>query len=298
MSAKQDRALPRTPQDLERRYKLSNTNKPFASSSGNYATLNDIYEKEAELRDEFNQKLDGYAADVEVIANDVYSHFEFLDGGTKVTGGFVATVLPVYTDLDSVTVPNKYIGGNVSDYEYINCPVSYGTFSLSVEACGEDGQLIQRLTSGSKDTSKTFERIFASSWGAWVCVTDFELINMPVKLLWSGSYIMNASQSVELIEPISAQKNGIVLVFADNSNITSDYASHTFFIHKLQLDITEERKHRFLLSSGMFDFVAAKTLFIYDSDIFGYADNEANGTGASGISYTNNAFVLQYVLGF
>ena len=38
------------------------------------------------------------------------------------------------------------------------------------------------------------------------------------KVLWSGCYLLQAGQTVELSEAISSQPNGVVLLFVDFSN--------------------------------------------------------------------------------
>ena len=137
------------------------------------------------------------------------------------------------------------------------------------------------------------------SWGDWVCVTDFVEIGKTAKLLWDeGVYYMTASQTVNLSEAISTQKNGIVLVFSEYANgAASDTAIHSFFVHKKQVELLPGKEYTFTLATSKLEYVATKRVFIEDTKILGHADNNTTGTGASGIKYTNNRFVLRYVIG-
>jgi hypothetical protein len=52
------------------------------------------------------------------------------------------------------------------------------------------------------------------------------------------------------------------------------------------------------LSTSNLAFFATKYLYIHDDKVVGHANNNATGTGACGITYTNNRFVLRYIIGF
>lgn len=241
------------------------------------------------------------AADLQGVINDVNDHFDFNEGGMTIKGAINPMLIPARADLDSLLIPNKYIGGTITEYNYLNAPITSGTFSLEVEACGDQGQLKQRLTYSQKAKSKTYERFYySSSWGEWVCVTDFALLDTSGKLLWNdGVYYMTATQTVNLPEAISAQKNGILLVFSEYANgAASDTAIHSFFVHKKEVELLPGKGYTFTLATSKLDYVATKNVFIYDTKIEGHADNNASGTGSSGVKYTNNRFALRYVLGF
>ena len=49
--------------------------------------------------------------------------------------------------------------------------------------------------------------------------------------------------------------------------------------------------------NGTFSAMASKYLYINDTSIVGNDNNNKTGTGASGIVYANNGFVLRYVIG-
>ena len=219
-----------------------------------------------------------------------------LDVGLKIrmAGGILPPILPPETDLNTVLTPNTYVGGNLSHYNYANCPLESGTFTLEVVGAGETDQIKQRVQSCGKVGSRTFERYYyTGSWGNWVCVSDY-----AGTLLWEGAYYMQASQTVTLPEAVSKQKNGIVLVFTEYINgAVANSAFHTFFIPKLQVATNPGKGYTFFLTTGKFGFMATKYLYIDDTSITGHADNNTTGTGGSGITYTNNRFVLRHVIG-
>lgn len=119
------------------------------------------------------------------------------------------------------------------------------------------------------------------------------------KILWEGGMYMTAGHTANLKEPVSAQANGIVLVFCRYSSSTvQDYNFNVFFIPKYQVDKHDGCGHTFIMTTdGIFDLITAKYLYINDGSIVGHANNNANGTGTTAIKYDNRGFVLRYVLG-
>lgn len=213
---------------------------------------------------------------------------------TRHLGGILHPVLEPETDLNDVKTPNTYVGANLSTHRYLNCPFDTGTFTLEVVGCGEEGQVKQRLTSCSKTAARTFERFFyQSAWGDWFCVSDY-----AGTLLWSGAYYMTASHTAPLSEAVSKQQHGIVLVFsAFADGVVQDYNFHSFFVHKNLIAQKNGKGHCFFLAASKFTNMATKYLYINDVQITGNNDNNLTGTLASGITYSNNAYVLRYVVG-
>ena len=110
---------------------------------------------------------------------------------------------------------------------------------------------------------------------------------------------MSAGHTVTLSKKVSEQVNGIVLVF---SRYTEDepknYHFNSFFVPRDLVSAQLGNGHSFIMTTGNnFDLIAMKYLYIHDDKIVGNENNITTGTGASGITYTNNAFVLRYVLG-
>lgn len=120
------------------------------------------------------------------------------------------------------------------------------------------------------------------------------------KILWgddltSGMY-MTAGHTAELLEPVSEQRHGIVLVFsAYNGANDTNYSWQCFFVPKI-LVTKSTSGHTFTLGRGKFTYTGTKYLYISDTAITGHADNNLTGT-SNGITYANNKFVLRYVIG-
>lgn len=91
-----------------------------------------------------------------------------IGGETLLRGGIRPLVLEPNTDLNDVQTPNTYIGANIASNFYANCPLKTGTFTLTVEAAGEEGQRKQILTRCSKTEPERYIRFFyQNEWGAW-----------------------------------------------------------------------------------------------------------------------------------
>lgn len=130
-------------------------------------------------------------------------------------GGILPPVLEPETNLDDIRTPNTYIGEDISDYNYVNCPVTNGTFTLIVESCGEDGQVRQTYISCSKYAPKRYVRFFyQGTWGDW---------------FWAGTeeYVLyeNSEGSAEAITLASTAGNYryIEIYFTDNNGKTGGY---------------------------------------------------------------------------
>ena len=86
----------------------------------------------------------------------------------KLGGGLVPIFLEAETDLNDVKTPNFYTGENITQYNYTNCPLTLGTFYLEVVSMGENGQVRQTISSCSKYSSLTYERVYyEGTWGEW-----------------------------------------------------------------------------------------------------------------------------------
>lgn len=120
----------------------------------------------------------------------------------------------------------------------------------------------------------------------------------PPKILWSGTWYMTAGHIAELKEKISDQVNGIVIVFsrigdgvAQNDNFSS------FFVPKYVVAQHSGLGMNFFMSHSSFEYCGAKYLYFTDTQIKGHANNNLTGTGATGIKFENNRFIMRYVIG-
>jgi hypothetical protein len=214
---------------------------------------------------------------------------------TRFMGGILHPVLEPNTDLNDVRTPNTYVGENITTYKYLNCPLTSGTFTLEVVGMGDDGQVKQRLTYCSKTAARAWERIYYSSaWGKWVCVSDFD-----GQLLWEGGSHMHDNETINLAEPVSQQRTGIVLVFSRYSGGTvQDFHFSYHFVPKMAVSMHSGCGSVFYMGAVNGDYLAAKYLYIHDNTITGNAYNDDVISDASnGITYTNNATALRYVIG-
>lgn len=207
--------------------------------------------------------------------------------------GFRNVLLQANTDLNDVMSPNTYYGENTSTYNYGNCPITNGTFTLTVAAGGDNGQRVQTLVSVRKTDFVVWKRFYyTNEWGDW-----YQEYSAAGILLAHPNYYMNADQVVNLSQKISTLPHGIVLVFslydAENKEaMNQEFYSH--FIHKYLITNHSGKGHNINLC-GMFGN-AVKYLYIHDEQIVGHEKNNQDLT-IGGISYTNNRFVLRYVIG-
>lgn len=212
----------------------------------------------------------------------------------KFREGFEQVVLANGTDLDTVFTPNTYTGNNANTASYTNLPFTTGTFTLTVESAGPSGQTKQTVTLCDKSKARAWERYYYSSaWGDWKCVYDFQGI-----VLWSGGYYMTSGHTITLSENVSAQRSGISLVFSEYvDGEAKNQTFVSFFVSKKLVASHAGCGHCFTMTNSNLAYFATKYLYIHDTTITGHDNNGLTGTAASGITYTNNRFVLRYVIG-
>lgn len=120
------------------------------------------------------------------------------------------------------------------------------------------------------------------------------------KILWGGDLTsgmyMTAGHTATLLEAISAQRTGIVLVFSEyNGADDTNYNWQCFFVPKSLVALSTSG-HTFTLSRGKYSYTGTKYLYIYDTYIKGHNDNNLSGTN-NGVTFNNAKFVLRYVIG-
>lgn len=119
-------------------------------------------------------------------------------------------------------------------------------------------------------------------------------------VLWGPDYYyMTSDNTINLSQKISEQKNGIVLVWqAYDNDEPKPWHFNFCFVPKWQALTNSSRGVSMWLTNDVGSQVASKYVYIYDDKIVG---NDNNSTGAtkesSGITTTNNHWVLTYVLG-
>lgn len=128
-----------------------------------------------------------------------------------------------------------------------------------------------------------------------------EVLERGPVLLYSGDAHLAGGEFITLSQPVSQQKNGIVLVFCLYAGAGEEnYAWQSFFVPKDAVTLSAEWNtsgHTFMLSTGGFDLVGTKYLYINDETIYGHETNMSYGDSNSGIFYSNGAFCLSMVYG-
>lgn len=123
------------------------------------------------------------------------------------------------------------------------------------------------------------------------------------KVLWQGGAYMQKDQVINLNEAVSKQPNGIVLVFSRYSPDTTTVNDHNFSYHFVPKTMINNylgngtSGSTFAMTTSAQEYFASKYLYFTDTTIKGHENNIASGTGANGIKYSNEYFVLRYVIG-
>lgn len=157
---------------------------------------------------------------------------------TRHSGGLLPMVLESGTDLNSITVPNNYIGaasnGGIS---YVNSPTMLG-FSLEVIAMNQEGAVKQRVTENNFNSTRMYERFSntdASSWTSWNYITRVidegtnKVLDLECKTRHSGGLLPVVLESGTDLNSVitpnvyisSATSNGASYL---NSPTTSDFS--------------------------------------------------------------------------
>ena len=199
-------------------------------------------------------------------------------------------------DLDTILEPGFYAIPNTAvSGTLLNKPwTGTATGSLLVMVEGNSNQRVQIAHRGTKDEGCIYERTYyQSAWGNWHTVHDGK-----GRVLWSGAYYMTAGHIITFAEAASKQPSGIVLVFSeyyDGEGKDQTFVSH--FVHKRTIEAHSGSGFSFWMSTSNGAYVATKYMYIRDDGITGHANNSLVIEATSGITLTNNRFVLRYVLG-
>lgn len=176
---------------------------------------------------------------------------------------------------------NYYINSNGA-----NMPVAVNGW-LIVKSFGDKSNCYQEFVTCQGERYQRWRT--DGTWSAWT--RDY-----GQKLLWEGNSYMGDSQSATLAEDISSQQNGIVLVFArfvsNTSNPVNEFSCH--FVPKMAVSLEGGRGFSFHITSHWNQGV--KYLYIQNAKIIGNVYNSDSKT-IGGSTYTNNYFVMRYVIG-
>ena len=128
-------------------------------------------------------------------------------------------ILDARHDLNDVKIPNTYVGGDVTEYEYSNCPITWGSFTLVVDEAGVSGQLRQTYLATNLDTHKQFVRFYdGSSWGNWIY--DNAEVKKEEAVLYE--HVPGSSGTIELTHS-AADYTYLEIYYTDNNDIGFGY---------------------------------------------------------------------------
>lgn len=128
--------------------------------------------------------------------------------------------------------------------------------------------------------------------------------NLGTKVMWERDpgWMMAEGTTLTLPEPISAQKNGIVLVWCrhdPDAGSSLDYGWNYSYIPKDSLTQGGSNNgHNFFLTGESLGYVASKYLYITDTVITGATNNAVASVTGSGITLHNRNFALRQILSF
>lgn len=118
------------------------------------------------------------------------------------------------------------------------------------------------------------------------------------KILWSGSWYMSGGHTITLSEAISAQPNGVVFVWSAYNNGTVENSNFSYhFVPKQHVSGFNGYGVNMPIFNSNWSKAACKYLYVHDTTVTGHDNNVLTGTGATGITYTNNYWVLRQVIG-
>ncbi len=204
-----------------------------------------------------------------------------------------AVMLQTGADVDTIRTSGFYAFSAAVRATLLNIPIAAGSGCLCVFDMGEAGQKMQIAARCSID-SEIWERMFYSNtWQPWK-----KIYNGSGKILWSGGMYMTEGHKITFSENASKQPSGIVLVFSEyvDGEVKSQSIA-SFFVHKKSILSHAGSGNNFIMSTSNGSFFATKYLYIRDDGITGHANNGLAFNATSGVTLTNNRFVLRYVIG-
>lgn len=117
------------------------------------------------------------------------------------------------------------------------------------------------------------------------------------KILWQGGSYMNGTTTHSFSEPISSQKNGIVMMFSGYANgAPQNYNWSAFYIPKEAITLGFGGNGWFFPLGGTDGLYSYKYIYIKDTEMSGHANNTGTRTG-QGVTYSNSSACLRYVIG-
>lgn len=118
------------------------------------------------------------------------------------------------------------------------------------------------------------------------------------KVLWSGCLYMTGSHTATLSQSVSAQANGIVLVWSAYADGTQyNYMWIHNFIPKHQVSAHNGTGCSMHMVNNTYNRKGTKYVYVHNTKLTGNDYNDDSDTNADGLSRDNNYWVLRYVIG-
>lgn len=123
-----------------------------------------------------------------------------------------------------------------------------------------------------------------------------EALDRSINILWQGECLMDSIDTINLSEPISKQKSGILLMWRYYSREIEKNGINYTFIPKVQPQIVFEGEVSCVLGVAEFYKVGCKQVTVRDDTLYGRKTNVGSGI-SNGITYDNTCWKLTTVIG-
>lgn len=206
----------------------------------------------------------------------------------------------LYTN-NTFKVLNYEIGSdNESDSNYFNPKKSYKIKFLIKDIFNEIESSIRAIPVGESTWTEYKDRVEFKK----ITIQNKDIVDDIIyannNVLWGPDYYyMSGGNTINLSKKVSEQKNGIVLVWQAYSDGAPQPWDYNFtFIPKWQALTNPSRGVTCFLANSQAGYLGTKYVYIFDNKITGHNENSSGATkGSSGITTTNNHWVLTHVLG-
>ena len=254
-------------------YTLFNNNAAFYNAVAFFNTVfvqgNTRFYKEVTFDEVTNFKKTATFNDAATFTNNIHMANAKMIYGKNTSG--------VDRSLVQLNASNQYVFG-------------YGGYSNNEGASYFDGNSVNIRSKGAIAITSPTAGLDARHFG--VC-----------KTLWSGGYYMTENHTATLNDAVSAQPNGIVLVFSNYNSGAKDEHFNSYFVPKGLVAAHSGTGHAIPVWLHPANYVFTKYLYISDTSITGHSQNsdnrgQVNNTSGGGVfNVQGNRFVLRYVYG-
>ena len=239
----------------------------------------------------------GYGMQSDIISDFNYDNSDIEYVAQKMIEGEFTPEDIIKYDTNKDGIINVVDLSNIRRYVLSNItPTNPGKFIIDTHAIRKniqfkDGDGNEKLTLGLDGIyidGKTLDDLYGANNILWQA-TNVE-----------GGYYMTAEHTAALSEKISDQSHGIILVWWAFNPETRKLVGGPVAQQVIPKYLISDNAMTFHqdMHYANFTYSGTKVVNISNNSIKGNDTNTATGTGGSGIKYSNNRFVLSYVIGF